>query len=96
MPSLFADVQANKGAKMQSFHDTLREEAKRAVAVALGGDKLAYSIPEFCAAAGIGRTRVYDAISKRKLRAKKYGARTLILAEDGREFLANLPDLQAG
>ena len=80
---------------MPVLDDALHDEAKRAVTAALGGSKLAYTIPEFCAASGIGRTRVYAAIAERKLRARKYGARTVILAEDGRKFLAGLPDLQA-
>ena len=80
---------------MPDLDEVLHDEAKRAVAAAIGGGKLAYTIPEFCAASGIGRTRVYAAIAEQKLRARKYGARTIILAEDGRKFLASLPDLQA-
>ena len=50
---------------------------------------------EFAALAKIGRTRTYAAIKNRQLRARKYGKRTIILAEDGRAFLASLPELQA-
>ena len=60
-----------------------------------GGMKLAYSVEDFAAATGFGRTRVYEAIKNRQLRARKYGKRTVILVEDGRAFLASLPELGA-
>ncbi len=56
---------------------------------------LAYTVEDFAAATGLGRTRLYAAIKSRQLRARKYGKRTVILAEDGRKFLASLPELQA-
>src|SRR5829696_7002507 len=71
-------------------------EAARAVAAAgPGGPKISYTIPEFCAATGIGRTRIYAVLAAGQLRARKYGKRTIILAEDGRAFLASLPELRA-
>ena len=54
--------------------------------------KLAYSIEEFARETGLGRTRIYEAIRQGRLRAKKNGNRTLILAEHGMEFLRSLPD----
>lgn len=56
---------------------------------------LAYTVEDFAASTGLGRTRLYAAIKSRQLRARKYGKRTIILAEDGRAFLASLPELQA-
>ena len=55
----------------------------------------AYTVEEFATLAKIGRTRTYAAIKERKLRAVKYGKRTLILPEDGRAFLSSLPELRA-
>ena len=55
------------------------------------GSVLAYSIEGFATASGLGRTRLYDAIKAGHLRARKYGNRTVILVEDGREFLSALP-----
>ena len=52
---------------------------------------LAYPIREACAAAGIGRTKLYSLIAEGKLEARQCGARTLIPAESLRAFLENLP-----
>jgi hypothetical protein len=68
-------------------------QQKQLAAPVLGGGKLSYSIEEFAAASGIGRTRLYSAIKVGQLRARKFGKRTVILASDGREFLENLPEL---
>jgi excisionase family DNA binding protein len=52
---------------------------------------LAYSIPEACASSRIGRTTLYEAIRAGELRAVKRGRRTLILAEDLKSWITNLP-----
>jgi excisionase family DNA binding protein len=49
------------------------------------------SIAEACAVAGIGRTKIYEAISDGTLTARKCGKRTLILRDDLRRFLGSLP-----
>jgi excisionase family DNA binding protein len=49
------------------------------------------SISEACAVAGIGRTKIYQAISNGNLKARKCGKRTLVLRGDLRDFLASLP-----
>jgi excisionase family DNA binding protein len=49
------------------------------------------SISEACRVAGIGRTKLYQAIATGQLKARKYGKRRIILREDLREFLTNLP-----
>lgn len=51
----------------------------------------ALNIAEACAAAGIGRTKIYEAIAKGELRARKCGKRTLVLRDDLRHFLGSLP-----
>lgn len=56
--------------------------------------KFAYSIDEFSELSGVGRTALYEDIGKGALRAVKRGRRTLILDEDGRAYLASLPQLQ--
>lgn len=45
-------------------------------------DKLAHSIDESCAIAGVGRTYIYNAIAAGDLTARKAGRRTLILRSD--------------
>ena len=53
--------------------------------------RFAYSIREVSDVAPIGRTAIYEAINRGKLRAVKLGRRTLILDGDLRKFLASLP-----
>ena len=45
--------------------------------------------------AGIGRTKLYEAIGAGQLEARKYGKRTLILRDDLRRFLTSLPVVRA-
>jgi excisionase family DNA binding protein len=52
------------------------------------------SIADACTVAGIGRTKIYQAIAEGELVARKYGKRTLILRSDLQAFLANLPTVQ--
>ena len=49
------------------------------------------SIAEACALAGVGRTKIYEAITDGSLKARKLGRRTLILRDELRNFLASLP-----
>ena len=49
------------------------------------------SVADACTIAGIGRTKLYQAIKERKLKARKLGARTIILRTDLQKFLASLP-----
>ena len=54
--------------------------------------RLGYTIAEFAELSGLGRTKIFEAIRDKKLRAKKFGRRTIILEEDANEFLNSLPD----
>ncbi len=49
------------------------------------------SVVEACTIAGIGRTKIYEAISTGSLKARKYGKRTIILRDDLSAFLSALP-----
>jgi excisionase family DNA binding protein len=49
------------------------------------------SISEACAMAGIGRTKIYQAINDGSLPARKCGKRTIILRSDVFRYLASLP-----
>lgn len=51
----------------------------------------ALTISEVCGACGVGRTKIFESIADGRLRAKKFGKRTLVLPEDLREFLTSLP-----
>ena len=50
------------------------------------------SIAEATKIVGIGRTSLYAAISKRKLKVKKSGRRTLIEMAELQKFVDELPD----
>ena len=49
------------------------------------------SIAEACTVAGIGRTKIYEAIADGRLTARKFGKRTLVLRGDLQAFLSSLP-----
>jgi excisionase family DNA binding protein len=49
------------------------------------------TIQEACAFSGIGKTKLYEAIASGRLKARKAGKRTLILADDLRHYLSSLP-----
>jgi excisionase family DNA binding protein len=51
------------------------------------------SISEASAFAGIGKTKIYQAITDGHLKARKCGKRTLILRDELRHFLASLPSV---
>jgi excisionase family DNA binding protein len=53
------------------------------------------SVSEACAVAGIGRTKIYEAIADGLLVVRKYGKRTIILRDDLRSFLNALPTERA-
>lgn len=56
-------------------------------------DPLVFSIAEACERAHIGHTSIYQAINAGELRAVKRGRRTLILDEDLRRYVQNLPTI---
>jgi hypothetical protein len=74
------------------FGDTARESLLRRLKE---WAKLAYTIPEAVPASGLSRSMLYVAIGRGELRAVKYGTRTLVLAEDLRNFLRRLPPFVA-
>ena len=71
---------------------SLEHSPERGAGGAFSLSKAAYSIAEFCALTGIGRTKVYEEILAGRLKAKKAGSRTLITAESGKSWLDSLPD----
>ncbi|SFI65229.1 DNA binding domain-containing protein, excisionase family [Phyllobacterium sp. CL33Tsu] len=52
---------------------------------------LALSVDRAAAAAGIGRTKIYEAIKLGNLKARKAGRHTVILTDDLKTFLESLP-----
>jgi excisionase family DNA binding protein len=54
-------------------------------------NRLAYTIREACEVSGISKSSIYNSIRAGTLRPRKYGKRTLILADDLRAWLGSLP-----
>lgn len=54
-------------------------------------ERLAYSVNDAAVALGIGKTTLWKAISDGRLRAFKFGARTLIPAEALRSWIESFP-----
>jgi excisionase family DNA binding protein len=59
-----------------------------------GIERAAFSIDEAAHRLNSCRDKIYGAINAGKLRAKKDGRRTIILASDLEDYLANLPKFE--
>ena len=49
------------------------------------------SVSEACHIAGVGRTKIYEALANGSLIGRKFGKRRLILRSELMDFLKNLP-----
>jgi excisionase family DNA binding protein len=52
------------------------------------------TLGEASVVSGIGRTKLYEAIARGELIARKYGSRTIVLKSDLLRFLTSLPEVQ--
>ena len=57
--------------------------------------KLAYTVREAIREIGIGRTKFYREIAEGKIKPRKIGKKTIILAEDIEAYLQSLPTMEA-
>lgn len=57
---------------------------------------LAYTVKEATALAKLSTTSIYEAFKAGKLKPRKYGHKTLILADDLKAFLEGLPMKDGG
>ena len=55
------------------------------------GEQLAFSVSECALSANCGRDKIYEAIRDGRLKARKFGRKTLVLREDLTKFLQSLP-----
>jgi len=55
-------------------------------------EPFAYSVDEAAKNTDLGRSKLFEEIKAGNLRAKKVGRRTIVLAEDLRKYLRNLPE----
>ena len=60
--------------------------------IAAPESKQAYTVAQFCRQFGVSRSTFYRMIRDGEIRTKKLGARTLVRAEDAKEWLDSLPD----
>lgn len=54
-------------------------------------EKYAMTLPEAVEFSGLGRTRIYTLAAEGKITLRKAGRRTLVLADDLKQLLENLP-----
>lgn len=60
--------------------------------IKLAKETLAYTVEEFAAATGYGRTTIDEAIARGDLRPKFANQKGIILKEEGERWLLSLPD----
>lgn len=70
--------------KEQKHRDTQRQ-------LSLLKAKIAYTVDEFVAATGIGRSKLYEERKAGKLRFRKCGKISLITHDDGLAYVNSLP-----
>ena len=78
-----------------SHHSTSDKIYMAMIERSVSDRKAAYTIKEVCALTGLGRDGIYRAISEGRLRARKFGKRTLVLDPDLYGFLEALPQMGA-
>lgn len=82
------DLRGCGGARIES--QETRAGVESLVAPALPHGKLAYRIPEACAATGYKRSKLYQIIKDGKIAIKKDGSCTLILRTELERYLDSL------
>jgi excisionase family DNA binding protein len=70
-----------------------RQAGAESKALKSASDKLAYNVRQVCELSGLCRATVYAAIRNGRLKARKQGARTLVLRDDLHSWLEGLPVL---
>ena len=76
---------------MTAKNAAMEENEGQASGVALPEWKLAYRIPEACAAIGYKRSKLYELIKAGRLAVRKDGACTIIFRSELERYLNGLP-----
>jgi excisionase family DNA binding protein len=84
------------GRKLAICHAYYPSSIDGGKAMTVGTAQIAISIDEAARQANMCRDKIYDAIRKDQLKAKKAGRRTLIMADELRRYLDSLPSLKLG
>jgi excisionase family DNA binding protein len=58
-------------------------------------DQEAVSVAQFCKRYGISRRTFYEEVKRKRLRARKLGAKTIVLRHDELAYVASLPALKS-
>lgn len=53
-------------------------------------NRLSYTVRDFCAAVGIGRSKFYELVGDGKLNTVKLGTKTLVTAAEAERFIKSL------
>lgn len=54
-------------------------------------DQFSYTVSDACQKFGIGRTKLFELLNTGEIKRRKLGRKTLILDEDLKAFVKNLP-----
>jgi len=57
-------------------------------------EPLAFKFAKFCKLAGMGKTAAYEEVAAGRLKVRKRGRSTIVLADEGREYLQSLPRIE--
>ena len=71
--------------------ETLHKESKRASDLSR---REAFAVSEFCERYGICRETFYQEVRRGRLRARKLGAKTIVLKTDADAWVATMPQLE--
>lgn len=56
-----------------------------------GTNTIGMTVAQFCASVPVGKTKAYAEIKAGRLKARKIGSKTVILARDAKAWLDSLP-----
>jgi hypothetical protein len=67
---------------------------RRSITEGVMDEPLAFKFAKFCRLAGMGKTAGYAEVAAGRLKVRKRGRSTIVLADEGREYLQSLPRIE--